>query len=101
MCGRFGLPDTVLTYRDLARELSRKLVFRVALGTVHDLAHGREPKGTAIRLALGLPALQAVAICPTHGVVHLKRCPGRNKEQDYDTWRAENINLIEAILLEV
>lgn len=35
-----------------------------------------EPRSPALRARLGLPVLEYMPVCPTHGVVHLGRCPG-------------------------
>lgn len=38
--------------------------------------HGREPHSNDIRRALGMAEYVSVAVCPLHGIVHEKRCPG-------------------------
>lgn len=71
---RFQLPDTVLTYRDVADALTRKTGTRVGLGTVYRLARGVEPHGSRLRKALGLPLTAPAPVCPVHGVVHARQC---------------------------
>lgn len=71
-----GLPDDVLTYRDVARFIAKKSGIRVSLGTLYRFAHGIEPTRYRTRQALGLPPLVSVAACVACGVVHVaKRCP--------------------------
>lgn len=57
------------------REIGRKFpgVHPATLCAIYK--HGREPKKSETRRALGLPVLQWVAVCPEHGIVHVGRCP--------------------------
>ena len=50
----------------------------VKIGTLKRIAFDEDyaPKRADICAALGLPITIAVAVCPLHGVVHEKRCPG-------------------------
>jgi len=40
--------------------------------------HGREPHVNDIRHELGMAEYVSVMVCPLHGVIHEKRCPGAN-----------------------
>ena len=73
---RFGLTDAILTFRDIANELSRRRGKRVGVGTVYRFAAGIEPQGAELRAVFGLPVTVAMPVCSLHGVVHEKRCPG-------------------------
>ena len=76
MCARYQLQGPILTFRDVQAALNRRYGLSLGIGTVWHLAHGREPKAADIRAALGLPVTVPIAVCPLHGIVHEKRCPG-------------------------
>lgn len=66
--------DTLGTWKAVGDKygLTSALVYRVA--------HGYEPKKSAVRAKLGLPALVLTDVCPVHGIVHkTKRCPPNAK----------------------
>lgn len=62
-------------WKAVAREIgvSSGMAYRVAM-TDYD------PKDNAIRECLGLPAMAPVSVCPTCGVVHVKKCPQAPKK---------------------
>src|SRR3990167_4863993 len=77
---RYRLPDGILTYRAVAKELTRRSGVTITVGTVYRLAHGIEPKQPRVRAALELPAFESVKVCEACGVVHVaKRCPATRK----------------------
>src|SRR3989304_3984446 len=71
------LRESGLTWRAMARSpFSDIPVPRMAACLCAIYKHGREPHQADIRAALGLPITVPIAVCPRHGVVHVKRCPG-------------------------
>ena len=80
MADRLSLPDTVLTYQDVADILTTKIGIRVTRATVWRFLHEElEPERPAIRAALGLPVTVAVPVCGKCGQPPLTkhhRCPG-------------------------
>ena len=56
--------------REIARSLS------VSHGVIQRILQGIEPKAFYIRNRLLLPTTIPTPVCPLHGVVHEKRCPG-------------------------
>jgi len=76
VCTQLGLPDTLLTFRDISDFLTRRAGCKVSLGTVHRFAKGEHPRGAKLRRALRLPPVVEVVPCAC-GQVHVKRgrCP--------------------------
>lgn len=83
---------TGMTWREVAAHFPG-----VPAGTLCAISKGRDPRKPAIRAALGLPAYQAAAVCPVHGVVHTGRCP-RKSTDTYDAWKARNLPALLAIV---
>lgn len=80
ICTRLGLPDTLLTFRDVAAALSQRAGFTVSLGTVHRYAKGEYPKRPELRALFRLPKIAHVPACAECGGVHLRRsCPNKAK----------------------
>ena len=102
MADRLSLPDTVLTYQDVADILTARIGIRVTRATVWRFLHEElEPERPALRAALGLPVTAPAPVCPRHGVAHKGRCPKRTFEEnaaEYDRWRAANAGRIAAIV---
>ena len=82
MADRLSLPDTVLTYQDVADILTARIGIRVTRATVWRFLHEElEPERPALRAALGLPVTAPAPVCPRHGVVHVsRRCPPDNSK---------------------
>lgn len=74
---RLHLSDAVLTYRDVADQLTFRAGFKVSAATVWKFANGQEPRSPKLRRLFNLPALAPAPVCPTCGEVHVKtgRCP--------------------------
>jgi hypothetical protein len=64
------LPETLLTYRAVAAEISRRSGIPVTHGAIYRLANGIEPKRVEIRRALRLPELISVQACIKCGKIH-------------------------------
>ena len=89
------LRESGLTWRAMATSpLSHISVTRMAACLCAIYKHGREPKAADIRAALGLPVTMPVAVCPRHGVVHEKRCPGAEPRPRKPTKNARRKKLI-------
>lgn len=64
-------------------------------GTLCAVGKGREPRKPALRTALGLPLTVAIAVCPRHGIVHVRRrCPPDNTKPRKPTKAARRKRLI-------
>jgi len=72
-CVVLGLSD-----RATAKMLSEKYGIKVTHRDVGRIRKGIEPslRNPGKRHALGLPVTVPIAVCPLHGIVHEKRCPG-------------------------
>jgi hypothetical protein len=93
---RLGLPDAVLTFRDIRTEIYNRSGVWVSMGTVYRFVEGIEPVHERIRKAFGLACKVEVLPCKKCGEIHFpKRCtkrnpittPRRNWKKDYN-WLA-------------
>ena len=75
------LPETLLTYRAVAAEISRRSGIAVTHGAVYRLANGVEPKRAEIRRAFKLPELIPVAACAKCGKIHRQQKSCENKRR--------------------
>lgn len=80
ICTHLDLPDTLLTFRDVAAALSLRAGFEVSLGTVYRYAKGEYPKRPELRALFRLPKIAQVPACAECGGVHLRQsCPNKAK----------------------
>ena len=88
---RAGIPLTgkPTPWREIAKSYPG-----VPPGTLCAVFKGREPHKASIRASLGLPVTVAIAVCPLHGVVHEKRCPGAEPRPRKPTKNARRKKLI-------
>lgn len=77
---RLSLPKSVLTFRDITKEIYKRSGVSISVGTIHRFACGIEPRRPELRAALGLPCYAPAPVCPHCGNVPLaKRCPCKRK----------------------
>ena len=94
---RLDLSDAILTFRDIADELSKRRGKRVGLGTVYRFAAGQYPQGSELRKVFGLPVTVLVAVCPHCDQPPLTkhhRCPGTAPKPRKPTKNARRKRLI-------
>ncbi len=84
---RLTLPDTILTYRAAAVEMTRRSGVAISVATIYRLAHGQRPKSLHLRRALGLGGKRG-----------LQERIDRALAYDYDTWRAAHMAELERIV---
>ena len=94
ICTRYKLQGLILTFRDVRDALNLKYGLSLSVGTIWNIAHGRYPKDNDTCRALGLPFTVAMPVCPIHGFVHEKRCPGAEPKPRRPTRSARRKRLI-------
>ena len=73
---RFVISGEILTYRDIAQELTRRSGVPVSVGTIYRMGKNppEEPHRNSLRRALGLIELRNGRVCPVHNKVHDRIC---------------------------
>lgn len=90
------------TWRKIAAQPQYSEPHQIPPGTLASIAAGREPKGAATRIQLGLPALVPAPACKICGLVHIKpSCPTQRKktEKKMDYEHQEQVALMQWVYL--
>ena len=76
------------------REISK--IYKIPAGTLDAYAHGLEIKNKKHRAIFGLPDQVVLNVCPTCGIVHVKKCPHENHKKEL-TIEQRKINVLKRI----
>src|SRR3990167_5156467 len=93
--GLKALREFMSNYEGSWRKLAWELNGHVSISTLRRIVDGDYiPKRPETIRALHLPITVAVAVCPLHGVVHEKRCPGAESKPRKPTKNARRKRLV-------